>query len=79
MYLNFFLYIQAKPLNYCIEHFEDLINSAEYVKLWLEMNSDTCIVYQLDRTDQKPTNNPSLTALRLRVGMSHMNTCHRIY
>ena len=34
------------PLDYCISHYDELASSAEFVKFWMELNSEVSCVYE---------------------------------
>lgn len=43
-------------LHHCIEHIDKLALGGEHVKLWIELISNTCIVYCANRTREAPRN-----------------------
>ena len=45
------------PLDYCISHYDELARSAEFVKFWMELNSEVCHVYMSNKTTKSPQNN----------------------
>jgi L-gulonolactone oxidase len=51
----------SNPLDYCLNYMMDIVNSAEHVKFWIELNSKTCGVYKANRTTESchiPTPQP---------------------
>ena len=46
-------------LTYCIENMNELSKSAEYVKLWVELNSESCYVYSASKMNSPIKNNVS--------------------
>ena len=55
------------PLNFCIEHFDELAQSAQNVKFWMELNSDVCSVYRGNRTTQARHGNPPQPMTNIKV------------
>ena len=64
------------PLDFCIEHFDELARSAQHVKFWLELNSNLCCTYQTNRTTKDPHNNPSLMKRSIEVGIEPHAATH---
>ena len=46
-------------LSDCLDNMDNLINSADHVKLWIEIFSDMCAVIASNRTEEEPRDNPS--------------------
>lgn len=52
------------PLQDCLSlsRMEHLVSSADYVKLWVEVFSEACLVYTSNITKEGPRDNPNPTA-----------------
>lgn len=46
-------------LHGCLDNMEGLVHSAHYVKMWVEVFSETCVLYQTNRTQEEPRDNPA--------------------
>ena len=46
-------------LHDCLSNMEQLVSSGEHVKMWIEVFSEVCVVYNSSRTMEKPRDNPS--------------------
>ena len=44
---------KKRSLEYCLEDLNTLLHSAEHVKLWVELYSETCDVFTYTRTDKE--------------------------
>ena len=62
------------PLNFCIEHFNELARSAQHVKFWMELNSEVCSVYSGNRTLQQPHTIPPQPLTNVKVKLSVIYT-----
>ena len=49
----------VSSLSDCLDNMDNLINSADHVKLWIEIYSDMCTVIASNRTEEEPRDNPS--------------------
>ena len=60
-------------LTYCIENMNELSKSAEHVKLWVELNSESCTITGASRTNKPPDSVPvikqPLTDILVSVGV----------
>ena len=55
-------------LDYCLENLQQLAASAGRVKLWTELNSRTCAVFQINETEEQPRDVPIRLLRSLEVG-----------
>ena len=67
-------------LSDCLDNMDNLINSADHVKLWIEIYSDMCAVIASNRTEEEPRDNPSplvgLIMVNLYMGvMLYIHLC----
>ena len=37
----------------------EMVHSAQYVKMWVEVFSEVCVLFQTNRTTEMPRDNPS--------------------
>ena len=54
-------------LAHCLHNMADIAASAEHVKLWTEVNSQSCYIHASNRTKERPRDNPSDTINGLKV------------
>lgn len=47
------------PLHTCLDNMDLLVHSAYQVKMWVEVHSETCGLFQSNRTSEIPRDNPS--------------------
>ena len=46
-------------LSDCLEEMADTARRSEHVKWWVEMHSDLCAVFEINRTTEAPRDNPN--------------------
>ncbi len=51
----------------CMNNFDTIMSGAEYVKLWIELNADVCLVYSANRTDK--VNTEDMSSYNFRQGL----------
>lgn len=47
------------PLSDCLDNMHQLVHSARHVKMWVEVFSETCALYQSNVTEMAARDNPS--------------------
>ena len=55
------------PLEDCLDNLEGLANSAQHVKLWMEYHSESCILFQVNRTSEAPRDIPNDWVVAIKV------------
>ena len=59
--------ITTPPFDECIDNLGQLADSAEHVKIWLELCSRSCAYYQTNRTKDESRNRPNRFVATLKV------------
>ncbi len=57
------------PLHSCLSNMHQFIQSAHQVKMWIEVFSETCALFQSNQTSEKPRDNPSPLLANLQVSI----------
>ena len=47
------------PLRKCVDNLQDISTAAEFVKLWIELNSEVCYVHSSNKSSQEKEQNYS--------------------
>ena len=61
-------------LTHCLDNMALIAASAEHVKLWTEVNSQSCYIHAANRTRDSLRNNPSDTINGLKVWLKGKST-----
>ena len=56
-----------QTLDFCLENLDQLVNSHQYVKFWVEFYDNFCVVYQTDETTDDIGGNPGIVESFLTV------------
>ena len=60
------------PFDECIDNLGELAHSAEHVKFWLELCSQSCAYYQTNCPKDEPRNRPQTLLNTLKASHSHI-------
>ena len=63
--------VTTPPFDECIDNLGQLAHSAEHVKFWLELCSQSCAYHQTNRTKDEPRNRPQTFGNTLKASLSH--------
>lgn len=56
-----------QTLDFCLENLDQLVNSHQYVKFWVEFYNNFCLVYQTGKTTDDVGGNPGIVESFLTV------------
>lgn len=56
-------------LDYCLENLDNLTHGAEYVKMWVELHSQSCYLFSQHKTNKEPTFVPCYLEESIKVGV----------
>ena len=58
---------EPTPLTDCIRNLDDIIQSAPFVKLWIEIYSDSCVVFRYHKTEKPRLDSDEIWKMDLKV------------
>lgn len=55
-----------RSLQHCLDNTQEVFSSAQHVKMWIEWHSETCVVFQVNRTTEAVRDNFNPTVMRFK-------------